>query len=109
MNNRITEIIQMLKEDPEDPFLMYALALEYHKIKNDLKTEETFDRLLNDFPGYLPTYYQAAHFYWGIGQTEKARSTFLKGISLAENADDLKTKEELRNSYQNFLIDLDET
>jgi len=108
MNNRIQEIIQMRKEEPDDPFLLYALALEYHKIENSVRTEETFDQLLKNFPGYLPAYYQAASFYWEIQKFKKARSAFLKGIELAEKMADIKTKEELSNSFQNFLIDLDD-
>ena len=107
MNNRIKEIIQMLKYEPNDPFLLYALALEYHKIEDDNKTEETFDQLLNNFPDYLPTYYQAAHFYWGKGLIKKAKSAFIKGISLAKQSDEIKTVQELLNSYQNFLMDID--
>jgi tetratricopeptide (TPR) repeat protein len=108
MNNRLEEIIRMVKEDPNDPFLLYALALEYHKIENDKKTEEIYNQLLKKFPEYLPTYYQAAHFFWRKGQVEKARSVFLRGIELAKQIPDNKTLIELSNSYQNFLIEMEE-
>ena len=31
MPNRIAELLQLQKEDPSDPFFVYALALEYEK------------------------------------------------------------------------------
>jgi tetratricopeptide (TPR) repeat protein len=108
MNNRIEEIIQMIQNDSSDPFLWYALALEYDKIGNKKEVEDSFDRLLTHFPDYLPTYYQAAHFFWEKGNIEKAKAAFLKGIELAEKAQDIKTAQELRNGYQNFLIDIDD-
>lgn len=108
MNNRIEEIIQMLQDDPEDLFLLYVLALEYVKIGDDKKSEQSFDRLLTRFPDYLPTYYQAAHFFWEKGSIEKAKTAFCQGIEIAERTRDIKTEQELRNGYQNFLIDIDE-
>ncbi|MBR9998932.1 MAG: hypothetical protein KFF73_08175 [Cyclobacteriaceae bacterium] len=98
----------MLHADPDDPFLWYILALEYAKSGNTIRTDEVFDKLLNRFPEYLPTYYQAANFFRENGAIEKARSAFIEGIRLAEITGETKTEQELRNSYQNFLIDIDE-
>ena len=108
MNNRIEEILQMRDQDPDDPFLWYALALEYVKSGDPIVAEKAFDAVLERFPEYLPAYYQAAVYFWDQGSFEKARHAFVQGIRLAEVSDDLKTLQELRNSYQNFLIDLDE-
>ncbi len=108
MNNRIREIIQMIQDDSRDPFLWYVLALEYNKLDDMEETYETFRKLLIQFPDYLPSYYQAAHFFWEIGFIEEAKSTFLKGIELSEKNQDAKTGQELKNAYQNFLIDVDE-
>lgn len=108
MNNRIREIIEMRNQEPEDPFLWYLLGLEYVKQGDYIKAEETFDFLLRRFPDYLPSYYQAAHFYWEQGEFEKAKTTFVSGLHLAESLEEIKTLQELRNSYQNFQIDIGE-
>ena len=106
MNNRIEEIMQMIQNDSRDPFLWYILALEYQKAGEKNKTGETFRRLLSQFPDYLPTYYHAAHFFWQTGSMEEVKATFLKGIILAEKNLDIKTTQELKNAYQNFLIEV---
>jgi tetratricopeptide (TPR) repeat protein len=108
MNNRIEELLQMRDQDPDDPFLWYVLALEYVKSGDPIVAEKAFDAVLERFPDYLPAYYQAAVFFWDQGSFEKARYAFGQGIILAEASGDMKTLQELRNSYQNFQIDLDE-
>jgi Tfp pilus assembly protein PilF len=109
MNNRIEEILQLQQQEPDDPFLWYALALEYVKNGEQAKAGEVFDTMLKRFPDYLPLYYQAAHFYWEEGSFDKAGYVFKIGINLAGTKGDTKTLQELTNSYQNFLLDTDES
>ncbi len=108
MNNRIREIKNLIQEDPMDPFLYYALALEYLKNNQDNLANELFDELLTKFPDYLPAYYHAAHFYWKQQDLEKARSVFVKGLELAEEQGDIKTLNELQSSHTNLLIELED-
>jgi len=108
MNNRINEINRMIQDDSEDPFLWYLLALEYEKHGERKKTRDLFQHVLGRFPDYLPVYYQAAHLFWEMGFLEEARDIFMKGIALAEKNRDIKTEMELKNAYQNFLMELDE-
>lgn len=108
MNNRINEILQMIQNDSGDPFLWYVLALEYGKLDDKDETCKIFRRLLIQFPEYLPSYYQAAHFFWETESVAEAKTTFLKGIELAKKIHDKKTEQELKNAYQNFLIDMEE-
>jgi tetratricopeptide (TPR) repeat protein len=108
MNNRIKEIIQMIQNESGDPFLLYVLALEYGKLDEKDEAGKNYRRLLIQFPEYLPAYYQAGHFFWQTGSVTEAKTTFLKGIELAIKIHDKKTEQELKNAYQNFLIDVDE-
>lgn len=108
MNNRINEITRLIQNDSEDPFLWYVLALEYDKLGEKNKASEIFQRLISRFPNYLPVYYQAAHLFWEMGFMEESKITFMQGIALAEKNKDTKTEIELKNAFQNFLIELDE-
>lgn len=104
---RIVQLQQMLQENPQDPFLLYALALEYRK--QDLEQANLyFSKLLQQHPAYLPTYYHAAALYTELGQPQEAKNTYEKGIALAQQQNDAHTLRELRNAYQNLLLDLDE-
>ena len=107
MNDRIRELENMLKDDPKDQFLYYALGLEYMKTGNVSKALERFDILLKRFPDYLPVYYQAAHLYVELNDLKAAESTFKKGITLAREQSETKTLQELSNAYDNFLFDND--
>lgn len=105
-SERVKMLVNSLKEDPNDPFTKYALALEYLD-QNDQYASQLFTELLNDNPEYIPTYYQAAHLFVKLGEDEQAETVFKKGISLTLGKDP-KTYHELQNAYQNFLFERDE-
>ncbi len=102
---RIGKLENLLKIDPEDTFTKYALALEYQK-QNKTLALGLFEELLEESPDYIPTYYQAAHLYIDLGEAQKAEQTFKTGIEKSKS--DLKTNAELRNAYQNFLLELED-
>lgn len=104
--DRIQVLIQFTKEEPDNPFNWYALALEYYNSK-PTETVIIFDQLLAENPDYLPTYYTAAVFFEEIGELEKAKTIFEKGIQLAQKNNQSKTLGELKNKYQNFLFEHD--
>lgn len=101
--SRLEQIQQMLTEDPNDPFLHYAFALE---LENAAKLSEAIDKLQTmsiDFPDYLPLYYKLGKCYEVNGQTENAILIYNKGIDLAKRLNDQKTLQELKEAV--FLID----
>ncbi|MEJ2004298.1 MAG: tetratricopeptide repeat protein [Cyclobacteriaceae bacterium] len=98
---RIKQLKTYLEETPDDPFLHYALALEYQEEAPE-KARKIFDRLLETHPDYLPAYYHAAHLYWSVDALEKARETFDSGIALASKKGDHHALRELQNALTNF-------
>ncbi len=102
--DRIYELIKLEKQDSNDPFPVYALALEYVKT-NRTKAESYFNKLLLSFPDYLPTYYLAAEFFIEEEKPELAEDIFKKGITVAKAQNNQKTLAELQNAYQNFLYE----
>lgn len=103
--NRLDYLLELHKEQPEDPFLLYGIALEYQKFGSP-ETSATFDRLLDIFPSYLPTYYLAAAHFAEAGLYEKALTIYDAGILLAQKSNESKTLAELKNAKQNLEIDL---
>jgi Tfp pilus assembly protein PilF len=100
--DRIAQLEEFLKEDPNDAFSTYALALEYLK-SNQKKSYELFESLLTTQPEYLPTYYPFAHLLIEMLQPEKAETIFRQGIEIARRANDLKTLKELKSAYNDWL------
>ncbi len=101
------ERIEMLKSwietDPKDPFNYYGLALEYQKL-GDIQADQLFEKLLVDFPEYLPTYYTAAKYYEDLN-VSKAKEIYEKGIILADSQNNLKALNEIKSAYHNFLFE----
>lgn len=93
-------------EEPENPFNRYALALEIKELDPNEATE-LFNFLLDNHSSYLPVYFPSAHFFFELGQIDKAREIFEKGIVLARDQSDEKAFKELQNAYQNFLFEND--
>lgn len=104
--DRMELLREYILEEPENPFNRYALALEIKAIDPD-EASALFDFLLNNHTSYLPVYFPSAHFFFELGQIEKAREIFEKGISLARIQSNDKALKELQNAYQNFLFDND--
>jgi tetratricopeptide (TPR) repeat protein len=105
-SERVNLLREFILEEPENPFNRYALALEIKEIDPDEATE-IFTFLLLNHPSYLPVYFPSAHFFFELGQIEKAKEIFEQGIALAREKKEQKTLNELQNAYQNFLFEND--
>jgi predicted Zn-dependent protease len=98
---RISQLRQLLKEDPDDPFLHYALCLELKKA-GSAEADARFETILERFPEYLPAYYQTALFMAETGQLDKAAKIAQFGILLAQSMNELHTLSELKGLVQNI-------
>jgi hypothetical protein len=63
LTDRIMLLEEYLKEDPDDAFILYALALEYIKASSHDKAGEYFVKLREKHPDYLPMYYHYGKFF----------------------------------------------
>ena len=97
-NSRLSQIEEMLKNEPNDSFLNYALALEYAKLENVKKAIELIEALLIRDEEYLGAYYQLGKYYEEIQNQEMAISTYKKGVSLAQKKKNNKALGELNEA-----------
>lgn len=96
--SRLSQIQEMLKNEPNDSFLNYALALEYGKLENVKKAIELIEALLVRDEEYLGAYYQLGKYYEQIENPEMAISTYKKGVSLAQKKKNNKALGELNEA-----------
>ncbi|MEQ8908889.1 MAG: tetratricopeptide repeat protein [Vicingaceae bacterium] len=96
--SRVDEIKKMLKTDPKDSFLTYALALEYEKAKAPKEAIKIIESLIQDDPDYLGAYYKLGQLYEGQDKLAKARKIYATGIGLADEKQDNKAKGELEEA-----------
>jgi len=101
--NRLEQLTQFFQEDPDDPFNVYALALEYQK--TDLtKAKSLYDQLLEKHPAYIPTYYHAGNLYVTMNLTDEAIRIFEKGLAEAKRQNADKALRELQSVYDELTL-----
>ncbi len=103
---RLKILLAYLEEDSSDPFNIYALALEYLKFDKS-QAKQLFERLLKEFPEYIPTYYHAAALFADLGELSKAENTYIVGIEKAHQTQSFKAYDELKRAYRMFQDELD--
>jgi tetratricopeptide (TPR) repeat protein len=105
--NRIELLQTYLKEEPDNAFTLYALALEYLKAERYNEAKDYLSTLVNKHSDYLPVYYQFGKLSEKLNEKEKANEMYLKGIDLAKKLKDQHTLNELRQAF-NSLNEIDE-
>lgn len=104
--DRLAELLEFLKTTPNEPFLLYAVALEYQK-KGDLGNAlKYFTELTQSHPDYLGTYYQLGKFLEDINDHDSAMEAYKKGIEVAKAQGNQKTLSELKGALMNLEMDL---
>jgi len=102
--NRLQQLQEFLKEDPNDPFTIYAIATEYLQSDIDM-ARKYYEILLSKHQNYIPTYYHAAKLYESLDERELAIKTYEEGIELATKQNESLALRELKNAYQELLFD----
>lgn len=91
-------LLNLLKEDPNDPFARYALALEFRKENLLREAQEVLEALKSDQPDYLPLYYQLGKLIEERGNETEAMQVYREGLALATAQRELKTRSELEEA-----------
>jgi tetratricopeptide (TPR) repeat protein len=102
-NRRVELLQQMLKENPSDPFLNYAQALEQIKEGKADEAEKVLKKILTADESYLAAYYQLGKLYEQKQNMEDAISVYKKGIEKAMEKKDMRTLGELEEAL--MIID----
>lgn len=101
-NTRIGQLLNFLSSNPKDSFVKFALALEYGKLGDDVKTLAYFREILTDDPAYTGTYYHLGKLYEKLGRKEEAAFTYKEGIKLTMGKEP-KTCQELQEALNQML------
>jgi tetratricopeptide (TPR) repeat protein len=96
---RLQKLLDFLQNEPNDPFLKYALATEYLS-QNDLqKALFYFEGLLSNHPDYVGTYYHAGKLYERLDRKSEAIFVYQKGMEVARKAGDSHAFSELQTVF----------
>ncbi|WP_129715737.1 tetratricopeptide repeat protein [Pedobacter sp. SYP-B3415] len=97
--DRISKLLEFLKSEPNDPFVLYALATEYNSKQDTEKALAYYLQLTRDHADYVGTYYHLGKLYEKSGRTEEALSTYQTGMEQARKKRDMHALSELQGAY----------
>ena len=100
-NSRLNQLLEFYKEDPKDPFTIYALAMEYLKLDVN-ESRKYYELLLTEHRHYVGTYYHAAKLYIELGLPDKADDVYQKGMKIARQEGNMHAFSELQQAYNKF-------
>lgn len=83
MSDRIEVFEQMLASDPDNTMVLFGLANEYQKLQDWEKTIETLERYLKFETDEGAAYGILAKALEATNQSEKAKTTYKKGIEVS--------------------------
>jgi tetratricopeptide (TPR) repeat protein len=95
MPNREDQLKRLLAQDPDDAFLLYALAQEYAKDGNHSGAVACYDRCLTSDESYCYAYYHKARSQQALGDLAGAVATLRSGLDQARAAGDEKAASEI--------------
>ncbi len=104
---KIQKLALNIKKNPKDSFSKFALALELLKREQVTKAILLFESILKQEPDYLGVYYHLGKLYQQTGNVQKAGELFTKGIQLAEEKNNSRTKSELSEAFETLKIETD--
>lgn len=107
MSSRLEELQQFLKESPQDPFLKYAITMEYRKIGDHEKALAGFENLQENHPDYVGTYYHFAKFLEEQGKKDEAIAVYKTGMEVAQRLRNRHAYGELLSAY-NLAMGIEE-
>jgi predicted Zn-dependent protease len=84
MNNRIELFEQMLTADPGNTSVLFGLAKEYEKAGRDRDLIDTLNRYLENVDDEGNAFGMLAGAYERLGERDKAREAYQRGMETAQ-------------------------
>lgn len=105
--NRIEILQNLLKNNPNDAFTLFALAKEFEKI-NDVESAKTiYLNIKATHPTYVGMYYHFGKLLENQELVKDALTIYAEGIVQTKKNGDFHALSELQNAYQNLQLEQD--
>lgn len=98
MSSRLEQLELLARKDPGDPFVQYAIALEYVSSNRLEQAAGILERLMAASPDYTAGYHQAGRVYELLDRDDEARRCYEQGIVVAQRQGDAKDLDEMREA-----------
>jgi len=100
--DRLEKLKEFLLANPDDSFVMHAMALEYVKIGDDATARGLWEDILKRDPAYVGSYYHLAKLLERTGETGLALQWYEKGMAAAKAAGQRRAYNELQAAYEDL-------
>jgi len=92
---RKEQLEEMLRDEPDDPFLRYGLAMEHVSSGDDAGAAEHFRGLVAVAPTYVPAYMQGGQTLVRLNLQAEARQFWQQGVVAARQEGNAHAAEEM--------------
>ena len=97
--NRLQKLLDFLENEPNDPFLKYALATEYVNSSQNDNALKYYEDLIINHADYVGTYYHLGKLYEALDRKDDAIKTYQGGMVAARKKNDMHAFSELQAVY----------
>lgn len=94
-NNRLKQLHDFLDKSPNEPFILFALAKEYEKLKDFDNAIKYYEISIQADENYVGTYYHLGKINEVLNNFQKAISIYENGIKIAKKIGDTHSLSEL--------------
>jgi tetratricopeptide (TPR) repeat protein len=93
LNERLERLQLLARANPQDPFMQYALGLEWEKLGHYQQAEQIWNNLLHQYPAYLPAHQRLARLYVLQHRLDEAFTSAQNALCFAQQTGDDHAKE----------------
>src|SRR5712671_3730652 len=94
-SERMASLLRMLQKEPDDLFLLYAIALEHKKAREFADALKCLGEVLKRDALYCVAYQQAAQVHEMAEDVPAAKQAYRDGIAAASRKGDQHAREEM--------------
>lgn len=102
-STRLQKLLEFHNNEPNDPFLKYALATEYIALNDFTSALIYFEDLILNHKEYIGTYYHLGKLYEKLNRTEDAIKIYEQGMQVARSSRDNHALSELQAVYNSAI------
>lgn len=101
--NRLQKLLEFIENEPNDPFLKYALATEYLRLNEAATALKYYEDLVTNHPAYVGTYYHFGKLLEALNRKDDAVKVYQSGMIAAREAKDNHAFSELQAVYNSAI------
>lgn len=102
MSPRLHQLTQLLESTPNDSFILFAIAKEHERLRNDAEALAFYLKLQQTDPAYVGLYYHLGKLYEKQQDFDQAIQTYKQGIEVSKKAGDRHAMSELNGALLNL-------